>query len=310
MDPWIPLTFISRFLFYLAVFASIGGYFIVTVASYRAPTANANPTPRLHCSSLIKRHIFLACMLGIIASALEFLLLVGSFADSGFLGIFDRTMIEILISSNAGKTAQYRVAIFLLAGLFAALSIWKNKSALFFFQATIWAIFSLALCATFSVSGHFYEGSFVEKATVVFHVILAATWLGSLYPLILICRTNDLSFIELTMKRFSQLAMAFVIILLGLGTILSYFLIGSWDALFFSNYGRGILVKVFLVAMLLLIAARHKLTLVPKVNQNGGITRLQRSITIELAIGTLVLLVVAALTSVIGISMTDMNGGH
>jgi len=309
MDPWIPLTFISRFLFYLAVFASIGGYFIVTVISLHASTANDSPRP-LHCISLIKKHVFLACLLGIIASACEFLFLVGSFSDSGFLGIFDRTMIEILISSNAGKTTQYRVVIFLLAGLFTAFSIWRNKSSPLFYQITIWAVLSLSLSATFSVSGHLYEGGFIEKTTVIFHVLLASFWLGSLYPLILICKTSDLSFIELIMKRFSQLAMVFVIVLLGLGAALSYFLIGSWDALLFSSYGRGILLKVFLVAMLLLLAARHKLTLAPGVNQNGGVIRLQRSISVELAVGLLVLVVVAALTTIIGIDMADMDSQH
>jgi len=104
------------------------------------------------------------------------------------------------------------------------------------------------------------------------------------------------------MKRFGELALYVVGALIAAGVVLLWILIGSPLALFDSAYGRLVAIKLLIVAGLLSLTAVNKLLLTPALLRGdvSALRRLRRSITIELALAGLILIVTAVFTTVTG----------
>jgi len=102
------------------------------------------------------------------------------------------------------------------------------------------------------------------------------------------------------MHYFGQLAIVIVFVLLisGLTLLLQY--LESFSALFTSDYGQLILLKLLLVSAMLLLGAWHKLFLVPQITQQHHISILKRSITVEIVIALFVLITTSVFTTLVG----------
>jgi putative copper resistance protein D len=79
-------------------------------------------------------------------------------------------------------------------------------------------------------------------------------------------------------------------------------LLGSASQLWTSGYGRYLIVKLAVVACLLGLAAFNKLRLTPRLaaDELGALRSLRRSICAELALGLVILIITAALTTLTG----------
>jgi putative copper resistance protein D len=92
-----------------------------------------------------------------------------------------------------------------------------------------------------------------------------------------------------------------LVLLSGMGMV--WMLFDSPTELFSSNYGIAVTIKLCLVAIILFIAAWHKLVLVPKLtiaNTSLAKQKLQKSIGLEALIAVLILATTAVLSSVLG----------
>ena len=89
-------------------------------------------------------------------------------------------------------------------------------------------------------------------------------------------------------------------ILIVCGTLLGFELVGSFEALFFTDYGQAIVVKLFMVSVILLVAAYHKWKLVPALlkRQSSGV--LARSIIVEIYLGIAILAVTTIVSTLTG----------
>ncbi len=81
---------------------------------------------------------------------------------------------------------------------------------------------------------------------------------------------------------------------------MAWFIAGGTEGLT-TDYGLMLLVKANLVAMLLCFAALNKLRLVPqfRTGHPQAVDKLRRSITIEIAIVLVILIVTATITTII-----------
>ena len=70
-----------------------------------------------------------------------------------------------------------------------------------------------------------------------------------------------------------------------------------------TTYGRVLALKLIAVTGIVAIAARHKFSLVPGLNEANGMQRLQQSIDREIRVALLIVIVTAVLTTVIGPEM-------
>ncbi len=303
MDTWQTALLLARFVFYIGTIGSIGGLLILIIAP---DLKKSQQFGVIHLS--LRKYILLSAVFGFLGSAIGFFTLVGSFSATGIIGMFDLSMIELMLDSNSGKEVQYRCIVFLLIGIFVTLLFRNHNASLKSYRLLVWTLLSIALSSTFFISGHLFEAKLLQKITLMLHVLLVSFWIGTLYPLIVICKMEDLQIIKSIMNRYSQIAFLFVPLLIFFGGVLAYYLISSKEAILFSMYGRGILLKAFFVILLLLVAARHKWFLVPKLNDLNTLNKLRVSIGVECAIGFTVLAITAVLTSVIGIDST--GGSH
>ena len=292
----------AKCLLYLGYAAGIGGPFCLVLSS-------SNP---LFVLRLCRYTLSLVCI-GLITALCIFYLQVGSLSDSGLAGITDALMFNILWNSNAGSALVWQLSGFLcllVGAIFqfrpfvtqqiANQAISQDKwirvltGCMLVTGATLIAI-------SIAIVGHTAQLTTQLKFVIGLHVVCVAWWIGSLWPLFEACRILDNVAVFELMNRFSKAAAGFVGVLIVAGAILIYKLVPTWHALVQSDYGRILVVKLILVVMILLIAARHKWQLAPKLlTVPSSIHALRRSIALESVFALTIFVTTAVLTTMVG----------
>ncbi len=97
--------------------------------------------------------------------------------------------------------------------------------------------------------------------------------------------------------RFSIMGIASVAILSASGVVNACILVGSFSALVGTDYGRLLLLKLVLFAVMLALAAANRLRLTPRLALpgSGALRQLTRNSGIEFVLGLAVLAIVAML---------------
>ncbi len=148
----------------------------------------------------------------------------------------------------------------------------------------------LALAAT----GHAASAQprYLTMPAVFLHGVSLAFWIGALLPLALVMRgTRDIA--AATLMRFSRAIPFAVAALLASGLLLATIQLERLDALWTTDYGRVLAIKLALVAALLLLALWNRLRLTPRIGNGGRARRLmRRSIFAELVLVVAILGVV------------------
>lgn len=177
-------------------------------------------------------------------------------------------------------------------------------------------LLAAGLVVTVALTGHAAaeEGSsgLVHRAADAAHLLAAAVWLGALPPLLFLLRRGasglgeDLSTASARVVGFHTIGLGAVAVLIVSGAVNSWFLVASLVALLATTYGRLLLAKLALFAVMIGLAAEDRLRLVPALardlasgdrgEQSAAALRLR--IRAELAVGMLVLLAVAVLGAI------------
>ncbi len=253
-------------------------------------------------AAMLRKIVLIGCLF-FLASNIIFLL-AQAYNLSGTLQLKElKPTITGLFSAYSGSLWIIRAALILaIAGV---VWIWpkaiQNRIAL-------WLLIGLASVTlfTFSLSGH---GAALESgaAFAVFvdwvHIAATVAWLGGLVPLlgsIYLARRKQGLELGTLIPRFSELALASVITLAVTG-IYSYLLhVQHLDLLAATTYGRAILIKTALFAILFTLGAINLRILSPHLKQlkNSMATAFGRTVRVELAAGALLLLAVGAMSSV------------
>jgi copper transport protein len=116
------------------------------------------------------------------------------------------------------------------------------------------------------------------------HGASLAFWIGALVPLAFALRHRDQSMSSL--KTFSRVIPFAVGVLLASGLLLSVLQLQHVPALWTTDYGRILIAKLFLVAVLLLLALWNRRRLTPAIFAGVEFSRqrMQKSITYELVL--------------------------
>lgn len=295
---WATVSVISKFFYLLGSAAVIGGlpgYFLLRGLSRQL---------------LRKAMLYMAfgALVGALASAGYFLAQVGAINDAGVSGMFDWSMARILADTNLGLAAAWRIAGLLLGLPLVVALTWKGRSLQFEAPQAIGvaALSTLTfgmLATSFPLIGHVSTLSLPFKALLSAHVLAVLLWIGSLLPLWIACSDGSPEELKLIMERYGKVAVVIVMVVLASGAIIIFQLLNNVSEMISTAYGRGLLIKLLGVCLLLLLAARHKFILVPNLNSEAEIFRLRRSIAIEIAIAVCVLAVTSYSTTAVGPSM-------
>ncbi|HET7849929.1 MAG TPA: copper homeostasis membrane protein CopD [Pseudolabrys sp.] len=142
------------------------------------------------------------------------------------------------------------------------------------------------------------------------HLLAAGAWVGGLLPLaMLLARAHSderiWKAVPGAVRRFSVLGVACVGTLLLSGIVNALYLVVTPANLVDTDYGRLVLAKIALFAVMVCVATFNKLYLTPRLAGAGAARALQRNSLVELALGAVVLLVVGFLGT-----MPPASHGH
>lgn len=210
------------------------------------------------------------------------------------------TLSTVLNETQFGRVAQLRAAcaVVIAAGLLCDRSIPMRRLAL---------AAALGLVAAMAWTGHAGattgEAGILHLTADILHLWAAAAWTGGLVGLLLVLsalrqdRSGLLVRIDVV-RRFSTLGIISVVTLIVSGVINSCLLIGSVEGVLHTVYGRLLMLKLGIFAMMLVFAAVNRIWLTPHLASSTAgraAFALSCSTTIEFALGLLVFAVVGVL---------------
>jgi len=294
---WDVASLLFKFLWYLGVIASVGGIFSVWLL---ADSSRRGLTWSLTYS-------LAGALLGFQAVIFYFLVQVGSASGADLSGMLNWSMIRLYMDLEVGETSLFRMAIFLLLalgqiGTLAYLARLSRPPDQFFFRLfyRLNAAALLLLLLSFQATGHVAPLTLPARLALVFHVLAAALWLGSLVPLHRATRIYEENQAQQLLALFSRRASVMVAVLLVAALYLVTRFLSSPGQLIATVYGASLLLKLVLVCALLGLAALNRWRLVPAMSQRAVILQLRRSIKLEVLLGMLVLALTVYLSTVIG----------
>jgi putative copper resistance protein D len=140
------------------------------------------------------------------------------------------------------------------------------------------------------------------------HLSAAASWIGGLVSLVLLLAAarNHEAIASAALARdatlrFSTLGIVSVATLLATGIVNAWILVGSFHALVGTGYGRLLMLKIAVFAVMLAFAAVNRFWLTPRLATPGGelrleaLRRLTRNSCVEIVLGFTIFAIVAAL---------------
>jgi copper transport protein len=167
-------------------------------------------------------------------------------------------------------------------------------------RGLLWPAFvlGLAFASGLSLSGHSAADaghSWLSELADWVHLCAATLWVGGLVQLAAVVWPAAPELRRTAFLRFSRLATVLVALLLVAGTYLSILRLPQVRDLWSTGYGHVLLVKLSLVALALGWGAVHHFVAVPKIERDGALAALSRSMVGESAVAMAVLLAAAVL---------------
>lgn len=287
---WIFAAWIIKISLYLSTAFVIGGAFSYFLLGHYAEIKKG-----------MVNYITIGAALGFMSSTLGFLFLVGSFANTGLLGMFDWNYINILINTATGHAHLLRMISFALLLALLIFKLKMHRTEISLFEKCIWPIPVLLIAYSFSQLGHVTNLSTFAQLLLTIHVLLMSVWMGSLYPLWKTSHIISGLPLKQSMHLFGQIAAFIVGILIACGITIALLLFKDFDVLIATPYGQGFIIKLVLVIGILLLAAFNKWYFSPRLQQAKFAKQLGYAILFEMSLGFMILMTTAYITTVVGI---------
>lgn len=291
---WEFLILLTRWGLYVSMSAAIGGACSLHLMK-----------PYSELKQPLLRYTLIAVVVAISAAVAHFLIRVGAAMEEGVIGMFEPEMVMMMWDSPVGAALFLRASglLMLLLAVLIHFIIQKHSieenTSLSLPEAVVAIVGFGLIASSFTQAGHAVEQHVIFHVVLAVHILLTAWWMGSLYPLWLVCHRKSFSEAFLVLEKFGQLAVGAVLLLFSGGLYMSYLLTG-WDDLLTSSYGVFFIIKVSLVFVILMLAALHKLVLVPQLIHSKNSRKLKNSILIEKLVGASIFAITTVLSTLVG----------
>jgi copper transport protein len=274
------------------------GHRLAGVISFGVGAGRAPPTPALVAESgpsaqdVVARWLFFAGLLTAVGAAL-FRLAVGPVPSRLLLGAFLLTFIgvsgaihDVSLSTRFGGVMAAAAVIAGCGALFATVAPLSARLEL------LPSLAALLLLPVPSLAGHALDSGRPGYAVVVdvLHVAAASLWLGGLVSLALALRAGEAR--AATLRKFSNLALASVLVLAVTGAVRAYTELDSVSQIWSTGYGRVLIVKSALLVLLGGVGWFNRFLVLPR----GSLSVLRRNVSVELALFVVLVGAVALLT--------------
>lgn len=276
---WSGIAVLLRAIYYVGSLGGAGLAFFALMFGQRREVVD---------SLRLRRWAATAALLGIAAGAGVLTVQIAELSAGEDL--LDPEVWEVVLGSRAAASYGFGAVGLVLIGSLVLGERW----------ATLAAVGGVLACASYALLGH--TTSLTPRplaaAVLLVHLLVAAFWIGSLPPLAWAARRDGPGAARLV-EDWARIAAVAVPMLAAAGVLLAYWNLGGPGQLLGSWYGRALLVKVSLVAVLLGFAAwnRYRLTPALAASAPGAGVRLARSIAMETIVVLLVLWAAAELVS-------------
>lgn len=276
------------------------------------------------------RRVVTAGWVGLTAATVIGTLLFGAYSrGASLVDALDPAVLRETLDTRFGHVWLLRlgvlvVAFGLLRVLFARRPAATRRLPEWWLPAA--GVVGVVLVSTPGLAGHASTGDHRVVALVGdgLHVAAMAVWLGGLAVLaVTVLRGDDVDEMRTVSHRFSRVALGCIGVLIATGAVQTWRLVGGLDALREEEYGRILVVKLVVFALLLVVASFSRevvgrvLPRVPAVRgaavdlasrpdpepvdvgteRARDLRRLRRSVWAEVALGALVLAVTAVLVN-------------
>jgi copper transport protein len=280
------------------------GHTLEGVISFGVGTGRPPPVASLSVDNgpsardVISRWLFFAGLLTAVGTAF-FRLLVGPIRPRVLLGAFLLAFLggsdaigHATISTRYGTVMAVAVSIAAAGALFAALAPLYSRLEWIAIAA------ALALLPLPTLAGHALDAGRprIEIAVDLLHVTAASLWLGGLVSLGLALREGGER--EPMVRRFSNIAVPAVAVLAATGVIRAFSELDALSQLWTTGYGRTLIVKSALLAILVSVGWLNRYWLIPR----RALGLLRRSVAAELAL-------FVGLAAAVGL-LTDLRPGR
>lgn len=196
-----------------------------------------------------------AAIIAVLASALRVMVQAGRLmGDVAFMT--DWQIIAISLEGPLGTSTYVRMAG--LALLLLAILVLRVRV-----PATV--LGAVLVTGSFALTGHATrDPQWLLAVLITVHLLAVSFWIGALLPLYrLASSTQGPSNGAAIAHRFGVQASFVVPVLMAVGVVFAWLLLGGPAALFGTAYGQMLLIKLAIVAVVLGVAALNKLRLVP-----------------------------------------------
>ncbi len=286
---------VARWLAYGATLALVGLAVAPAVLARSGHSAALDPAIRRRGARLGSA----AAALLLLATLLRLWYQARSFLEPG--EVVTREIVGLVLGSGSWGTGWK-----LVAGIAALLTVvWATPSLRRFGGLHRLLVLGLAVATPFAGHGAAAEsGVWLGTVLHAVHLLATGAWLGTLLVLAAAAfpptlrqggeaREADMARI---VRTFSPLALVGAGVAAASGLVLSWTLVGSTGALVASEYGRWLMLKLALVAVVAGIGFRNWRVLTPRLGEAAA-EPMARSAGTELAFGALILAVTAILVA-------------
>jgi copper transport protein len=244
---------VARFTVFAGLALLIGGAFFALAIWTPARTSRA--------ARRVVQLGWLATFLGTLVG----LFVYGPYAEGLGLGeVFSSSLLGDTLSVRFGQVWLARLVLLLLAVpvLMKLFARDASEDAPSHTRSAVWlgagAVLGLALAVTPGIAGHAVSGDWVTAAIVAdtIHVLAMSLWLGGLVVLAVVglARNAPVSARD-ALEPFSKMALGCILALVATGAFQTWRQVGSLDALRSTDFGRILVVKLVLVALVVVFAA-------------------------------------------------------
>jgi copper resistance protein D len=131
------------------------------------------------------------------------------------------------------------------------------------------------------------------------HHLGTATWIGAMpFLLIALARADTVEEARLMARRYSQLALLSVAVLVPAGIYMAWFYVGAWNGLYGTSYGLLLLAKIYLLLVMVLMGSGNWM-MVRRLDTDPRplLARLRRFAEAEIGLGFTVILAAASMSA-------------
>lgn len=122
------------------------------------------------------------------------------------------------------------------------------------------------------------------------HLVAGSVWIGGLVWLVWLSRCDEAA-CRIEAGRVSSVALISVIVIALSGLVQTFFYLNTPADLFHSRYGQLVLAKMIGLAILIGLGAYNRFGVLPQLEAESGPKRLSRSVKLEIAVLTVIILI-------------------